>query len=158
LSFPYLCRLESGSGHLRSVWPSQGKEGYITWRNYVWPLFALRDWRASLRAGSPRQSTSGVASGSLPTSQPRPASPRRSARGPSAVKSETLRERAGRGSSWPTRATVWLAGTRATDPIRQPRNGSRNTPRPLGRIETSEVAALREKGSSSFAPHLLAAK
>ena len=89
--------------------------------------------------------------GSLPTSQPQCASPRRSAQGPSEVKSETLRERGGRGSSWPTRPTVWPEGPRAIDPTCQPPNGSRNTPRPLRRIETSEVATFRERVPSSFA-------
>jgi hypothetical protein len=47
------------------------------------------DLEASLRGGSLRQSTSGVASDSLPTSQPRCASQRLSVREPDAVKSET---------------------------------------------------------------------
>lgn len=107
---------------------------------------------ASLRVESPRRSTFGVESGSLPTSQPQCALPPLSVRGPGAVKSETSHWRAGLGSSWPTRATVWPEGPQPTGPRHQRQNGSRNTRPPLGRIASWGVVTLRATVSSSYAP------
>src|SRR5665811_1286827 len=86
---------------------------------YVGTLYLILERetrRASLRGGSLRQSTSGVGSGSLPTSPPQCASPRRSVRGPGEARSAILRGRGDRGSSFPARAELSLAQPRATDP------------------------------------------
>src|SRR5664279_2794535 len=126
------------------------------WRPFIgsaWPyvgtlylILGRETRRASLRGGSLRQSTSGVGSGSLPTS------PRQSVRGPGEARSAILRGRGDRGSSFPARAELSLAQPRATDPTNRRQSGSRNTPRHLGRIETSGVAALQEKVPFSLAP------
>ena len=62
----------------------------------------------------------------------------------------TFTWRGGRGSSLLARPAVWPAELPATDPTSRPLSDSRNSPRLPGRIETSEVAALREEASSSF--------